>query len=234
VRVKPRRYPIFLKIQNKHFYSPYSNEILDIKALEYKEYFIHWYVANSEDFTRYLAFNLQWRNNPNWWFYISVGTNDIQRKEPDEIVAEMKSLCQGIVSQSLSKITISEIIKRQDPVINIKIDKTNSLLAKLCGKFKWQFIRHTNIDASKLNASGLHLNSQGTAMLAKNLIESLKNWLNELQHSDIDDIDYFYKIIKSINIGGNTNNIELSTMCETRKSTLRYEHNSNLNYIDNQ
>jgi hypothetical protein len=44
-------------------------------------------------------------------------------------------------------------------------------------------------------------------MLAKNLIESLKNWLNELQASDIDDIDYFYKIIKSINIGGNTNNI---------------------------
>ena len=106
---------------------------------------------------------------------LHVGTNDIQRKEPDEIVAEMKSLCQGIVSQSLSKIAISEVIKRQDPVINIKIDKTNSLLAKLCGKFKWQFIRHTNIDASKLNASGLHLNSQGTAMLAKNLIESLKN-----------------------------------------------------------
>jgi hypothetical protein len=41
MRVKTRRYPIFLKIQNKHFYSPYSNEILDIKALEYKEYFTH-------------------------------------------------------------------------------------------------------------------------------------------------------------------------------------------------
>jgi hypothetical protein len=60
---------------------------------------------------------------------------------------------------------------------------------------------------------------------SKNLIQSFKNWLNELQPSDIDDIDYFYKIIKSIKIGGNTNNIELSTMCETRKSTLRYEHN---------
>jgi hypothetical protein len=35
-------------------------------------------------------------------------------------------------------------------------------------------------------------------MLAKNLIESLKNWLNELQPSDIDDIDYFYKIIKQL------------------------------------
>jgi hypothetical protein len=32
---------IFLKTQNKHVYWLYSNEILDIKALEYKEYFTH-------------------------------------------------------------------------------------------------------------------------------------------------------------------------------------------------
>jgi hypothetical protein len=36
-----RENPIFLKTQNKHFYWLYSNEILDIKALEYKEYFTH-------------------------------------------------------------------------------------------------------------------------------------------------------------------------------------------------
>jgi hypothetical protein len=30
---------IFLKTQNKHFYWLYSNEILDIKALEYNKYF---------------------------------------------------------------------------------------------------------------------------------------------------------------------------------------------------
>ena len=45
--------PIFLKIKNKHFYSPYSNEILHIKALEYKEYFTHidlwWILKNSQD-----------------------------------------------------------------------------------------------------------------------------------------------------------------------------------------
>ena len=29
------------KIQNKYFYSPYSNEILYTKALEYREYFTH-------------------------------------------------------------------------------------------------------------------------------------------------------------------------------------------------
>ena len=33
--------PIFLKTQIKHFYWLYSNEILDIKALENKEYFTH-------------------------------------------------------------------------------------------------------------------------------------------------------------------------------------------------
>ncbi len=60
------------------------------------------------------------------------------------------------MSHSLSKIVISEIIKRQDPAVNIKIDGINSLLAKLCSKYKWQFIRNTNINASKLNALGLH------------------------------------------------------------------------------
>lgn len=106
---------------------------------------------------------------------LHVGTNDIQHREPEEIAAEMKSLCQGIVSQSLSEIVISEIIKRQDPTINIKIEKTNLLLVNLCHKFKWQFIRQANIDTSNLNASGVHLNTQGTAMLAKNYIEFLKN-----------------------------------------------------------
>ena len=106
---------------------------------------------------------------------IHVGTNDIQRKEPEEIVAEMESLCKGIVAQSLTKIAISEIIKRQDTAINTKIERTNALLAKLCSKFKWQYIQHTNIDSTKLNASGLHLNALGTAMLAKNFVEFFKN-----------------------------------------------------------
>ena len=58
---KTRHYPIFLKFQNKHFYSPNSNKILDIKALEYKEYFTHinlWQTLKiSQDF------NLLWKQN---------------------------------------------------------------------------------------------------------------------------------------------------------------------------
>ena len=38
---KTKKNPIFLKTQNKHFYWLYSNEVLDIKVLEYKEYFTY-------------------------------------------------------------------------------------------------------------------------------------------------------------------------------------------------
>ena len=55
VREKTKKKPIFLKTQNKHFYWLYSNEILDIKALEYKEYFTHIDLC-SEEFTSYLRY----------------------------------------------------------------------------------------------------------------------------------------------------------------------------------
>jgi hypothetical protein len=40
VRVKTRYQPIFLKIQNKYFYWPYSYETFYTKALEYEECYI--------------------------------------------------------------------------------------------------------------------------------------------------------------------------------------------------
>jgi hypothetical protein len=55
MREKTKKKPIFLKTQNKHFYWLYSNEILDIKALEYKEYFTHIDLC-SEEFTSYLRY----------------------------------------------------------------------------------------------------------------------------------------------------------------------------------
>jgi hypothetical protein len=61
VRVKNLMKPDILKIQNKHFYSPYSNETFYIKALEYKEYFTHinlWRILKSLDaFRRYSTFS---------------------------------------------------------------------------------------------------------------------------------------------------------------------------------
>ena len=106
---------------------------------------------------------------------LHVGTNDIQHKEPKEIVEDMKSLCEGIVGTNSScEIAISEIVRRQDSALNIKIHETNKLLLNLCEEFNWYFISHSNINTKHLNGSGLHLNRQGTATLAKNYINFFK------------------------------------------------------------
>ncbi|CAB3984506.1 Hypothetical predicted protein, partial [Paramuricea clavata] len=61
---------------------------------------------------------------------LHVGTNDVQRKEPREIAIDVKTLCRSIVKDGLTRIAISEIIQRQDEDMNIKIRKTNLLLAE--------------------------------------------------------------------------------------------------------
>ena len=66
---------------------------------------------------------------------LHVGTNDIPQKEPEEIVKEIESLCTGIVTNSLTKVAISEIIQRDDQALNIKINSTNKLLTKLGMKY---------------------------------------------------------------------------------------------------
>ena len=42
-------------------------------------------------------------------------------------------------------------------------------------KYNWPIIQHNNINISNLNASGLHLNITGTAILAKNYLDFLKH-----------------------------------------------------------
>ena len=107
---------------------------------------------------------------------LHVGTNDLQNKEPKELADGMKLLCQCIVTKNpTTEIAISEIVRRQDSVENNKIHETNALLSNLCEKANWNFIRHDNIDTKHLNGSGLHLNRQGIAILAKNYIDFFKN-----------------------------------------------------------
>ena len=48
--------------------------------------------------------------------------------------------CTGIVTNSLAKVAISEIIQRDDQTLNIKINSTNKLLTKLGMKYNWPII----------------------------------------------------------------------------------------------
>ena len=86
--------------------------------------------ATIEDMHHYIQPTM--KKQPELVFILHVRTNDIERKEPEESVAEMESWkCKGIVVQSLTKTPISKIIKRQDTAINTRIDRAKSLLDKL-------------------------------------------------------------------------------------------------------
>ena len=127
--------------------------------------------ATVVDMNHYLKPTLE--KNPEL-IVLHIGTNNIPKKNPSDIVKEIKSLGQGIVENGLTKIPISEIIQREDKAPNTKVKETNVLLNKLCSKYKWPIIHHTN-NTSNLNQSGLHLNLTGMKLLVKNYIDFLKN-----------------------------------------------------------
>ena len=81
--------------------------------------------ATTSDMNHYVKPTLD--RNPEL-LVLHVGTNNVQRKEPQEIANEVESLCRSIVRNGMTRIALSEIIQRQDEDLNIKIRETNLLL----------------------------------------------------------------------------------------------------------
>jgi lysophospholipase L1-like esterase len=111
------------------------------------------------------------------YLLLHVGTNDLKRQTPQQIAGSISTLCQEIVKESPNtKIVLSKVITRSDdPSLNSKINELNCKLSQVCHNNKWGILNHTNITADHLNPYGLHLNKQGTAKLAKNIIDYFKN-----------------------------------------------------------
>ena len=75
-----------------------------------------------------------------------------------------------------TNLAISEVITRNDdPSLNTKITELNIKLSQVCTNNKWKIITHRNISSEHLNPYGLHLSKQGTAKLAQNFTNYLKN-----------------------------------------------------------
>ena len=106
---------------------------------------------------------------------IRAGTNNIPKDEPELIVSKASKLGEYIERTSNTKVIISSIIVRNDDRLNPKIEATNNMLQNVCATRKWQFIQNSNISKTDLNASGLHLSTSGTSLLAKNFIACMKD-----------------------------------------------------------
>jgi hypothetical protein len=106
---------------------------------------------------------------------LHVGTNDLQRKTPDELLTHVQVLGQKINRENRDiELVLSEIITRKDDErLANKVNEYNKGLAQLCIEQNWSLIKHNNISINHLNNYGLHLNKQGTSVLAKNIKQFL-------------------------------------------------------------
>ena len=102
---------------------------------------------------------------------IHVGTNDIPTESPTEIIKSISALGEAIKSEHHNiALTFSEVVLRNDNQgFADKVNLVNNRLNSLCTRKNWGLISHKNIKTIHLNGSGLHLNRQGSAILAKNI-----------------------------------------------------------------
>ena len=129
--------------------------------------------ATVEDMSDYIMPSL--RRKPEE-VILHVGTNNLRFSEPREIADGIVNLGLKIQNHSPDcKITISSLISRSDQTLNSKIKDVNKIVNQFAKQHAWKTIPHSNIKNEHLNASGLHLNVQGTKLLAKNLISHLRN-----------------------------------------------------------
>ena len=129
--------------------------------------------ATLEDMSDYIMPSL--RRKPEV-VILHVSTINLKFSEPRKIAQGIVNLGLKIQNHSPDcKITISSLISRSDQTPNGKTKDVNKIVNQFAKQHAWRTIPHSNIKNEHLNASGLHLNVQGTKLLAKNLISHLRN-----------------------------------------------------------
>ena len=124
--------------------------------------------ARTEDMMHYVKPTL---NKQPSQLIVHVGTNDLSSKSPTEIVKSISVLGDAIKTENPKiDLTFSEVITRNDgKALADKVNLVNEHLNKLCTQRNWGLISHKNIKNIHLNGSGIHLNRQGSAILARNI-----------------------------------------------------------------
>ena len=104
---------------------------------------------------------------------IHSGTNNVKSEEPKYTAKKILELAE-ICKTANNEVVVSSLIARQDN-LNDKVGEVNRILATKCRDNYFIFCDNSNISEQyHLNASKLHLNRQGTAMLAVNFIRTIK------------------------------------------------------------
>ena len=126
--------------------------------------------ANTDAMNSYVCPNM--KKSPSR-VILHCGTNDLHTKQsPWTIAEDIIELAKAMESKD-TEVLVSSIVQRRDK-FNGKALEVNKALERECERMRLGFIDNSNIDPeSHLNGSGLHLNMEGTIILANNFIRAM-------------------------------------------------------------
>ena len=127
--------------------------------------------ANTSDMTHFLQCLIKKKPDHK---LIHIGTNNLCDTilSPDDIAHNVVNLVKSVTSEGI-KYSVSSLIQRNDEPWD-KGQKANEVLKRLLPD-QCLFIDNGSINMSHLNRSGLHLNKRGSAALALNFINFIRN-----------------------------------------------------------
>ena len=102
---------------------------------------------------------------------LNIGTNNLTKKRQqteEEICQDIFKIADKCRSHGVNEIFISSLTIR--PSFGPKVDKINDILRRNADKHKYSYIDNSNITREHLARDGLHLNREGTTLLAKNFL----------------------------------------------------------------
>ena len=107
---------------------------------------------------------------------LHCGTNDVSNGDsPEQIAEEIVGLAKAMKNNE-NTVFVSSIVPRGDRW-NAKVSITNRRMKELCAREELPFIDNNNIDRTHhLNRSNLHLNAEGTRLLANNFLRALGHY----------------------------------------------------------
>ena len=130
--------------------------------------------AKVEDMSHYIKPTL---NHAPDEMIIHIGTNNLRKDTPEEICKKVENLCCMVEKECPNtKIALSEITPRRDfKEASQKRELTNKGLLSLCQSKNLTFITHPAINEGSLNSRGVHLNRNGTSLIAKDFKHFIQN-----------------------------------------------------------
>lgn len=108
---------------------------------------------------------------------LHVGTNNVKDENPSDVAEKIVKLCEFIEQKSpKTKIAVLELTPRNDSKkASIASEEINKILRSFSRSRDWQMIPHPDMNLSSLNSRGIHLNTRGTSLLARDF----KSYINQ-------------------------------------------------------